>query len=71
MAMPLHGRQGLHNRSSLDRVHPSDQSQLTRSPQAAQDGHDLLGTFVLTPHGLHHPQALSALKVETGLLHCH
>jgi hypothetical protein len=56
-------------KSAFGCIHPSDQPQLARILKALQNRNDLIRSFVLTPDGLHHPEAASTLQIEPGIHH--
>jgi hypothetical protein len=67
--MNPHLGQGRRNEVSFRCIHPSDQPQLAGILKALQDRNDLIRSFVLTPDGLHHPEAASTLQIEPGIHH--
>ena len=64
----LNGGQALLHRRSLFRPHTGDQTQLARCGKSLKNGTDLIRRLVFAPDGLHHPQAATAVQVQTGIL---
>ena len=64
------GAAGL-NLRSLQRVHTRHQRQFAGMVHGLEDGRNLISTFVFTPDGLHHPEPLAALQIQSRLRSTH